>query len=93
MERKVRSRLICSTCLEPITENGEGTFIWGMNTKKHPFTIVHKGSKCDKWINDGLDGYCFSMEMRHLMERVNSKKLSNRELKDSILYQHKKGGE
>jgi len=84
MERKVKNHLICSTCVEPISKDGgDGIFIWGYNTNTHPFRLVHKGA-CDKWIFDDDKGYCLSMEVGTLMEKVNRKGTS-KELRNSIL--------
>jgi len=73
----MRTNLICTTCRKPITIKREGMFVWGRDTKKFPFMIVHKG------VCDNRNDYIYSMEVEDLVQRVN-RKLTKKEVKNPV---------
>ena len=73
----MKTNLICTTCRKPIETKGHGMFVWGRDTKKFPFMLVHKG------MCDNRDDYIYSMEMDDLIQRVN-RKLTRKEMRNPV---------
>ena len=76
MRSVMKTNLLCTECGKPIQNNNAGMFVWGKDTKKNPFILVHKGNNCDLNREENI----YSNEVDDILHRVN-RKLTIREIR------------
>ena len=73
MGEKMKVQLNCTICNEAVESSNKGIYVWGENTDKYPFRLVHKG-RCDSIIRKN---YLYSCEIDRVIRKIGANQQYN----------------